>query len=110
MRATKSVRCLREGPYPDTDRLRKLDLPCLRYRRLHCNMIYYMCKYLTGDMAGNAILFQKALDSYSRGHPLKIHKPRCNNSCKTKILYSVKHRRMELATIAHRYCFIVKRI
>ncbi|KAJ8036137.1 hypothetical protein HOLleu_20020 [Holothuria leucospilota] len=62
---------LREFSYPE--RLCRLDLPCLRYRRLRGDMIY-MYKYLTGDMAGNATLFQRAVDSSTRGHPLKIEK------------------------------------
>ena len=80
-RATKMVPGLREVPYPE--RLRRLDLPCLRYRRLRGDMIY-MYKYLTGDMAGNATHFQRAIVSSTRGHPLKIHKPRCIKSIRQR--------------------------
>ena len=72
---------LREVPYPE--RLRRLDLPCLRYRRLRGDMIY-MYKYLTGVMTGNATLFQRVVDSSTRGHPLKIHKPRCNKNVRQR--------------------------
>ena len=76
-RATKLVPGFGELSYED--RLRKLDLPCLRYRRLRGDMIY-IYKYLIDGMAANRSLFHRAVDSSTRGHPFKLLKPRCNKN------------------------------
>ena len=74
-RATKLVPSLRDLPYED--RLRKLDLPTLAYRRSRGDMIEVF-KIMGGiydsDVCGD--IFEKREESTTRGHSEKIYKRR----------------------------------
>lgn len=73
-RATKMIPNLKDLPYED--RLRRLKLPTLTYRRYRGDVIH-VYKYLhnTYDSPANK-MFQRS-DSQTRGHSLKLFKPRC---------------------------------
>ena len=72
-RATRLVPGFCDFSYED--RLRRLDLPSLTYRRARGDMIY-VYKYLHGDVSSHACLFQLSSITFTRGHKFKLLKPR----------------------------------
>ena len=87
-RASKLVPTLRELSYPD--RLRKLQLPTLAYRRLRGDMIETF-KIVTGryDPAVTAGLLHRTPHTRTRGHPFKLE---TQTSRKTPRLHSFSRR------------------
>ena len=73
-RATKLLSHLKDLSYPE--RLRKLKLPSLEYRRARGDMIETF-KYLNGFYQTQRPVFEKATTDQLRGHPLKLRKHRC---------------------------------
>jgi hypothetical protein len=73
-RTTKLVKELKDLPY--ADRLRALDLPTLVYRRKRGDMIQVF-KIMNGiDIIDKSLLFTPCTDSRTRGHQMKLFKPR----------------------------------
>jgi ribonuclease P/MRP protein subunit RPP40 len=87
-RASKLVPTLRELSYPD--RLRRLQLPTLAYRRLRGDMIETF-KIVTGryDPAVTAGLLHRTPHTRTRGHPFKLE---TQTSRKTPRLHSFSRR------------------
>ena len=81
-RATKQLPIISKLPY--SERLRQLDLPTLRYRRIRGDMIevFKILKYYDSDP--NQIL-QRHISSATRGHSLKLAKKQSNSNLR---LYS----------------------
>ena len=76
MRATKLVAALHHKPY--AERLKHLDLPTLKYRRLRGNMIETY-KILSGIYDSTVVpTIPIIYDSVTRGNSLKISSRRCN--------------------------------
>jgi ribonuclease P/MRP protein subunit RPP40 len=72
-RATKLVRSLRHMSYED--RLRKLDLPTLAYRRRRGDLIQvYKIMNGTNDIQRNTLFEMASTNIGTRGHSLKIQK------------------------------------
>ena len=77
-RATKLVFGLSDVPYEE--RLKKLDLPTLQYRRTRADIIQTF-KILKGlDNLNISDFFIMNTNTNTRGHTLKIYKQRCNTS------------------------------
>ena len=76
-RATKQLPKISKLPY--SERLRQLDLPTLRYRRIRGDMIevFKILKYYDSDP--NQIL-QRHTSSATRGHSLKLAKKQSNSN------------------------------
>ena len=76
-RATKQLPIISKLPY--SERLRQLDLPTLRYRRIRGDMIevFKILKYYDSDP--NQIL-QRHISSATRGHSLKLAKKQSNSN------------------------------
>lgn len=75
-RATRMVACIRHRPYQE--RLRLLRLPSLYYRHRRGDMIQvYQMLHRGVDMAASNLLVLNT-DGPTRGHPLKIAKPRAS--------------------------------
>ena len=70
-RATRLVTSLRHLPYED--RLEKLDLPSLTYRRKRGDMIM-VYKIITGRAPGNQFLSVENMGGRTRGHRFKLKK------------------------------------
>ena len=76
MRATKLVAALRHKPY--AERLKHLNLPTLKYRRLRGDMIETY-KILSGKYDSAVVpTIPIIFDSVTRGNSLKISSRRCN--------------------------------
>ena len=76
-RATKTLSHLKNLPYPE--RLRKLKLPSLEFRRMRGDMIETY-KYLHGLYDTAKPSFDKATTGQLRGHSLKLQKQRCRKN------------------------------
>ena len=77
-RATKLVPEIRDLPY--AERLRVLKLPSLRYRRERGDMLYtYKILHGLVDITPDSLL-HLAPEGSTRGHSLKIQKPRCRTA------------------------------
>ena len=76
-RATKLIPELRDLEYGE--RLRRLDLPSLYYRRARGDMIECF-KYLTGIYKTNSDILQRDLRTQTRGHSLKLKKPQVSSA------------------------------
>ena len=77
-RLTKLVPHLKDLSYPD--RLRRLKLPSLTYRRFRGDMINTW-KFLNAEYnVDEALLFRRIQGSSTRGHSKKLFKPRYNIS------------------------------
>ena len=79
-RATKMLGHLKDKPY--SDRLKKLKLPSLEYRRLRGDMIETY-KYLHGHYDTEYPKFEKTTTTHLRGHSLKIVKQRTRLSIRS---------------------------
>ena len=79
-RATKMLGHLKDKPY--SDRLKKLKLPSLEYRRLRGDMIETY-KYLHGHYDTEYPKFEKTTTTHLRGHSLKIAKQRTRLSIRS---------------------------
>jgi len=76
MHATKLVISIKNLIYKD--RLKRLKLPTLKYRRITCDMIE-VHKILTKKYDSKVNLFlEKHQDSITRGHSLKLVNKRCH--------------------------------
>ena len=73
---TRMVPSLKELEYGD--RLRKLKLPSLKYRRIRGDMIQ-VYKYMN-EKYHNKALFEISSEERTRGHRLKLFKPRCRTN------------------------------
>ncbi len=72
-RATKSIPSLKELPYQD--RLRRLGLPTLAYRRLRGDLIQvYKIMHGLNDIDKEKLFHMADQETGTRGHPYKIHK------------------------------------
>ena len=76
-RATKLVPELKHLNYQD--RLRDLNLPSLTYRRQRGDIINTY-KYIHGIYKCDQDMFSRDISRVTRGHQLKLTKPRCNTS------------------------------
>jgi ribonuclease P/MRP protein subunit RPP40 len=78
-RATKRVQGLQDQEYPE--RLRRLGLPTLAFRRLRGDMIevYKMLHNIYDQSVGKEII-RIAEDLRTRGHSLKLQKPRARKN------------------------------
>ena len=83
-RATRMVRDMRHLPYEE--RLQKLRLPSLYYRRKRGDMIYMYQLFHGGIDANPEDLFTLAKDSTTRGHPFKVLKPRADSRVRRSVL------------------------
>ena len=81
-RATKMITSLRQQPY--IDRLRTLKLPSLEYRRRRGDMIQVYKIMYQKDRIDPDTFFQLA-ESTTRGHELKLNKPRHNTNLRGQI-------------------------
>ena len=73
-RATKLIKSIAHLPYEE--RLKHLKLPTLEYRRARGDMLQtYKIIYKLDDLDPD-LLFNMAEGSITRGHPLKLFKPR----------------------------------
>ena len=70
-RATRLVESIRHKPYEE--RLHRLDLPSLYYRRRRGDMIH-VYQLFHGGVDADPRKFFKLMDSSTRGHPFKIQK------------------------------------
>ena len=73
-RATRLVRACKNLSYPE--RLRKLGLPTLEYRRQRADMVQVYKILNDIDKVDKAKLFSMATYNRTRGHPLKLFKER----------------------------------
>lgn len=85
-RATKIIPDLSQKSYPE--RLKALNLPTLAYRRKRADMLQTF-RILKGIDNVDPANFFEVDNSKTRGHSLKIKKPRANTNIK---LYSFSHR------------------
>ena len=76
-RASKNVPCLKELTYGQ--RLKKLNLPSMEYRRIRGDLIE-VYKYTHDFYSVNQDLFQLDKDGITRGHKFKLYKQRCSLS------------------------------
>ena len=76
-RTTKLIADIRDLEY--TVRLRKLEIPSMNYRRTRGDMIE-VWKFLNGKYNINTDLLNISSESITRGHSLKLNKPRCITS------------------------------
>ena len=79
-RATKMLSHLKELSYPE--RLRRLKLPSLEFRRLRGDMIETF-KYIHGYYDTERPNFEKANTNQLRGHSLKLHKKHCRRKIRS---------------------------
>ncbi len=85
-RATKMIPSLKDLPY--SERLKKLQLPTLVYRRKRGEMIQTY-KYLHAIYDCKAdVLFKRNRDDRTRGHSLKLFKERVNTSTRANFFSS----------------------
>ena len=78
-RATKLIPTLRNLSYPD--RLKRLNLPTLAYRRLRGDMIeVFKITHNIYDQRATSGLLLRTPHTRTRGHPFKLHKPRFNRT------------------------------
>ena len=82
-RATKLVPELREKPY--SQRLRELSLPSLTYRRQRGDMIT-IYQIFHGSLDVQPGLLQLSRNKTTRGHHLKLHKPRVRTRARRNFL------------------------
>ena len=75
-RATRMISSIRHLPYEE--RLRRLQLPSLYYRRRRGDMIHMFQMFSGGIDVNPEELFTLARRSTTRGHPLKVLKPRAD--------------------------------
>lgn len=80
-RATKLIPGLKNLPY--CDRLTQLKLFTLAHRRLRGDMIF-VYNYLNGRLKTNHCLFTLSIGSRTRGHSLKLVKPRVETSLRQR--------------------------
>ena len=81
MRATKLVITIKNLTYKD--RLKRLKLPTLKYRRIRGDMIE-VCKSLTNNYDSRVNLYlEKQQDSITRGHSLKLANDRYHYDLRT---------------------------
>ena len=73
-RTTKIIPGFRNMSYEE--RLRRLELPSLTYRRYRGDMIHTF-KYMHNLYDSSNHSMFKPLDNHTRGHSLKLYKPRC---------------------------------
>ena len=76
-RASKNVPCLKELTYEQ--RLKKLNLPSMEYRRIRGDLIE-VYKYTHGFYSVNQDLLQLDTSGVTRGHQFKLYKQRCSLS------------------------------
>ena len=76
-RATKMVSEIKDLEYEE--RLKRMDLPSLRYRRARGDMIDTY-KYIHSKYTVNEDLLVKNEDSIARGHSLKLQKRYCKSA------------------------------
>jgi len=76
-RATRAVKALKKTSY--SERLKRLGLPTLAYRRKRADMVqvYKITHQL--DRLDPDTLFTRETDTRTRGHSLKLKKERCNS-------------------------------
>ena len=75
-RATRLVRTIRHLPY--SERLKKLKIPSLYYRRSRGDMIRLYQIFNSAVELDPTQLFVRDVNSRTRGHPLKVQKPRAD--------------------------------
>ncbi len=87
-RATKQVPALKNMSYPE--RLRRLNLPTLAFRRLRGDMIeMYKLTHGIYDNQTHRSMVDLSTTRRTRGHSLKLRKPTCNRDVGK---YSFRHR------------------
>ncbi|KAJ8040397.1 hypothetical protein HOLleu_14677 [Holothuria leucospilota] len=82
-RTTKLIPVLKNLSY--SDRLSQLKLFTLAHRRLRGDMTF-VCNYLKGQLNTNHCLFTLSEGSTTRGHSLKLVKPRVETSLRQRFL------------------------
>ena len=100
--------CIRDLPYPD--RLRALKLPSLRYRREGGDMLQtYKILHRLEDMPPDS-LFHLAVEDSTRGHSMKLKKPRCRTALRQhffnlRVIEKWKRLPEEVVTAPFHKCF-----